>query len=84
MKEKEIILDPPVDAPEPQADDAIRREFSPSYTFPDGRVVLLKDSVKEEPSLAVTMLRGLALPRDVDQVPADLIPGLGEMCSHLV
>ncbi|KAF7153171.1 hypothetical protein RHSIM_Rhsim01G0167400 [Rhododendron simsii] len=34
--------------------------------------------------LAVTLLRGLALPRVVDQVPANLIPGLGEMCSHLV
>ncbi|KAG5516532.1 hypothetical protein RHGRI_037293 [Rhododendron griersonianum] len=50
----------------------------------DGRVLLLKDSVKEEPNLAVTLLRGLALPRDYDQVPTDLLPGLGEMCSHLV
>ncbi|KAG5528310.1 hypothetical protein RHGRI_029098 [Rhododendron griersonianum] len=50
----------------------------------DGRVLLLKDSVKEEPNLAVTLLRGLALPRDYDQVPTDLFPGLGEMCSHLV
>ncbi|KAG5528312.1 hypothetical protein RHGRI_029098 [Rhododendron griersonianum] len=44
----------------------------------DGRVLLLKDSVKEEPNLAVTLLRGLALPRDYDQVPTDLFPGLGE------
>ncbi|KAG5516533.1 hypothetical protein RHGRI_037293 [Rhododendron griersonianum] len=44
----------------------------------DGRVLLLKDSVKEEPNLAVTLLRGLALPRDYDQVPTDLLPGLGE------
>lgn len=45
---------------------------------------MLKDSVKEEPNLAVTLLRGLALPRDYDQVPTDLLPSLGEMCSHLV
>ncbi|KAG5524682.1 hypothetical protein RHGRI_031382 [Rhododendron griersonianum] len=50
----------------------------------DGRVLMLKDSVKEEPNLAVTLLRGLALPRDCDQLPTELIPGLGDMCSHLV
>lgn len=52
--------------------------------MPDGRVLLLNDFVKEEPNLAVTLLRGLALPRDYEQVPTDLLPGLGEMCSHLV
>ncbi|KAG5532131.1 hypothetical protein RHGRI_026668 [Rhododendron griersonianum] len=62
----------------------IPRPFSPSYTMADGRVLLVKDSVKEEPNLAVTLLRGLALPRDYDQVPTELLPGLGEMCSHLV
>ncbi|KAG5545491.1 hypothetical protein RHGRI_017851 [Rhododendron griersonianum] len=45
---------------------------------------MLKDSVKEEPNLAVTLLRGLALSRDCDQLPTELIPGLGDMCSHLV
>ncbi|KAF7116205.1 hypothetical protein RHSIM_RhsimUnG0034200 [Rhododendron simsii] len=52
--------------------------------MPNGRVLLLNDSVKEEPNLAVTLLKGLALPRDYDQVPTDLLPGLGEMCFHLV
>ncbi|KAG5525675.1 hypothetical protein RHGRI_032090 [Rhododendron griersonianum] len=65
------------------AEAEIQRQFSPSYTMPDGRVLMLKDSVKEEPNLAVTLLRGLALPRDCDQVPTDLLLGLGEMCSHL-
>ncbi|KAG5557181.1 hypothetical protein RHGRI_007450 [Rhododendron griersonianum] len=53
---------------EPPAEVVDRREFSPSYTSHDGRVVLLNDSVKAEPSLAVTLLRGLALSRDVDQM----------------
>lgn len=69
---------------EPSAEAVDRRGFSPSYTSHDGRVVLLNDSVKAEPSLAVTLLRGLALSRDVDQVPFELLPGLGEMCSHFV
>ncbi|KAG5550330.1 hypothetical protein RHGRI_015328 [Rhododendron griersonianum] len=44
----------------------------------DGRVLMLKDSVKKEPNLAVTLLKGLALPRDYDQLPTELIPGLGD------
>ncbi|KAG5553168.1 hypothetical protein RHGRI_011140 [Rhododendron griersonianum] len=62
----------------------VPRPFSPSYTMADGRVLMLKDSVKEELNLAVTLLRGLALPRDYDQLPTELLPGLGDMCSHLV
>ncbi|KAF7148248.1 hypothetical protein RHSIM_Rhsim03G0035300 [Rhododendron simsii] len=76
--------EPHIDLTDPATESAILRQFSPSYTMPDGRVLLVKDLVKEEPNLAVTLLRGLALPRDYDQVPTDLMPGLGEMCSHLV
>lgn len=82
--EKEIAKEQLVTLVDPETESSVRRHFSPSYTMADGRVLLLKDSVKEEPNLAVTLLRGLALPRDYDQVPTDLIPGLGEMCSHLV
>ncbi|KAF7121009.1 hypothetical protein RHSIM_Rhsim13G0183200 [Rhododendron simsii] len=77
-------LQPHIDLTDPNTEAAIRRQFSPSYTMPDGRVLLLNDSVKEEPNLAVNLLRGLALPRDYGQVPTDLMLGLGEMCSHLV
>ncbi|KAF7153419.1 hypothetical protein RHSIM_Rhsim01G0111300 [Rhododendron simsii] len=85
-KEKgvDIPSGPHIDLTDPETEAAILRQFSPSYTMLDGRVLLLKDSVKEEPNLAVTLLRGLALPRDYDQVPTYLMPGLGEMCSHLV
>ncbi|KAF7144975.1 hypothetical protein RHSIM_Rhsim04G0103900 [Rhododendron simsii] len=85
-KEKgvDIPARPHIDLTDPETEAAILWHFSPSYTMPDGRVLLMKDSVKEEPNLAVTLLRGLALPRDYDQVPPDLMPGLGEMCSHLV
>ncbi|KAG5557175.1 hypothetical protein RHGRI_007444 [Rhododendron griersonianum] len=69
---------------EPPTEAVDRWEFSPSYTSPDSRVVLLNDSVKAEPSLAVTLLRGLALPRDVDQVPSELLPSLGEMLDKLL
>jgi hypothetical protein len=83
-KEKELLKNPHIDLTNPETVAAIQRPFSPSYAMPDGRIVLLKDSVKEEPNLAVTLLKGLALPRDCDQVPSELLPGLAEMCSHLV
>lgn len=83
-KEQEKVPNPQVDTNEPPTEAVIRREFSPSYTSSDNRVLLLQDSIKEEPSLAVTLLKGLALSRYIDQVPADLLPGLREMCSHLV
>ncbi|KAG5545492.1 hypothetical protein RHGRI_017851 [Rhododendron griersonianum] len=60
------------------AEPEVSRPFSPTYTTADGRVLMLKDSVKEEPNLAVTLLRGLALSRDCDQLPTELIPGLGD------
>ncbi|KAF7113334.1 hypothetical protein RHSIM_RhsimUnG0136200 [Rhododendron simsii] len=75
---------PRIDLTDAATKAAIRHQFSPSYTMPDGRVLLLNDSVKEEPNPAVSLLRGLALPRDYDQVPTDLLPDFGEMCSHLV
>lgn len=78
------LADPHIDLTNPDIEAAIRRQFSPSHTMHDGRVLLLNDSVKEEPNLVFTLLRGLALLRDYDQVPTDLIPGLEEMCSHLV
>ncbi|KAG5535005.1 hypothetical protein RHGRI_022945 [Rhododendron griersonianum] len=73
-----------VDLDSGPAEAEVPRPFSPSYTMADGRVLMVKDSVKEEPNLAVTLLRGLTLPRDCDQLPTELIPGLGDMCSHLV
>lgn len=79
-----IIPEPHIETYKPPVEAIIHREFSPSYTSPYGRVVLLNDFVKAEPSIAITLLRGLALPRDMDQVPTDLFPRLGEMCSHLV
>ncbi|KAG5521172.1 hypothetical protein RHGRI_033655 [Rhododendron griersonianum] len=74
----------PVDLESGPVEAEVPRPFSPTYTTADGRVLMLKDSVKEESNLAVTLLRGLALPRDCDQLPTELIPGLGDMCSHLV
>ncbi|KAG5564070.1 hypothetical protein RHGRI_000293 [Rhododendron griersonianum] len=84
QKDQGRQIEGPVDLGGGPSEAEVLRPFSPTYTTADGRVLMLKDSVKEEPNLAVTLLRGLALPRDCDQLPVELIPGLGDMCSHLV
>ncbi|KAI8527607.1 hypothetical protein RHMOL_Rhmol12G0088500 [Rhododendron molle] len=83
-EQQKNLSNPHIDLTDPQTEADILRRFNPSYTMPDDTVLLLKDSVKEEPNLAVTLLRGLALPRDCEQVSSELLPSLGEMCSHLV
>lgn len=60
------------------------QEFAPSFALAEGRVVTVEDSVKLEPRLAVTMLRGLALPRDMEKVPEDLQPSLVHASAYLV
>ncbi|XP_058216136.1 uncharacterized protein LOC131327138 [Rhododendron vialii] len=59
-------------------------EFAPSYALAEGRVVNVEDSVKMEPGLAVAVLQGLALPRDMQKVPDDLQPSLVHASAYLV
>lgn len=47
-------------------------------------MLTLEDSVKADPDLASTILYGLVLPKDMDQLPGELAPSFKEMCSHLV
>lgn len=60
------------------------QEFAPSYASANGRLVTIEDSVKADPSLAVTMLQGLALPKDMEKVPQDLQPSLIHASAYLV
>ncbi|KAI8538439.1 hypothetical protein RHMOL_Rhmol09G0103600 [Rhododendron molle] len=50
----------------------------------EGRVVFVEDSVKLEPGLAVTMLHGLALSRDMERVPPELQLSLIHASAYLV
>lgn len=47
------------------------QKFAPSFASVEGRLVTVEDSVKAEPGLTVTMLQGLALPKDMEKVPQD-------------
>lgn len=67
------------------SDDRVAlQEFAPSYATADGRIVSVEDSVKLEPGLASTMLRGLGLPRDMEKVLEDLQPSLIHASAYLV
>jgi hypothetical protein len=62
----------------------VAQEFAPSFAMPDGRIVSVDDSIKVEPGLAPTMLHGLALPRDMERVPMDLLPSLVHASAYIV
>lgn len=66
------------------ASRAIVQEFAPSFAMAEGRVVTVDDSVKLELGLVVTMLQGLALPKDMVRVPQDLQPSLVHASAYLV
>lgn len=44
----------------------------------------IEDNVKTELGLAVTTLRGLALPKDMERVPKDLQSSLVHVSAYLV
>lgn len=50
----------------------------------DTRVLTLEDSVKAKPRIATTLLYGLGLPKDMDQLPIELVLNFREMCSYIV
>lgn len=62
----------------------IAQEFAPSFGSAEGRLVTIEDSVKAKPSLAITILQGLALPKDMKKVPQELQPSLINAGAHLV
>lgn len=66
------------------AGHVVAQEFAPSFASVDGRLVTIEDSVKADPGLAVTMLQGLVLPKDMGRIPQDLQPSLVHACAYLV
>ncbi|KAI8550787.1 hypothetical protein RHMOL_Rhmol06G0134300 [Rhododendron molle] len=62
----------------------IMQEFAPSFAMSEGRIISINDSVKLEPGLAPTMLRGLALPNDMEKVPQGLQPSLIHASAYLM
>lgn len=73
-----------IQKPVGSAGHVVVQEFAPSFALEDGRLLTVGDNVKAEPGLAVTMLQGLALPKDMEKVPQDLQSSLIHASAYLV
>ncbi|KAI8571317.1 hypothetical protein RHMOL_Rhmol01G0110200 [Rhododendron molle] len=62
----------------------IMQEFAPSFAMSEGRIISVNDSVKLEPGLAPTMLRGLVLSNEMEKVPQELQPSLVHASAYIV
>ncbi|KAF7114130.1 hypothetical protein RHSIM_RhsimUnG0099000 [Rhododendron simsii] len=86
-KGRDVVPEPHIDLDQSlRSKQLVLRQFSPSYTMPDGRVLLLKDSVKggAEPGCHAAPEGTWLCRGTMTKLPTDLMPGLAEMCSHLV
>ncbi|KAI8530297.1 hypothetical protein RHMOL_Rhmol11G0045600 [Rhododendron molle] len=80
---------PPIRTLIPEFADDMGRKNVVRLNLRDGAaarhlVVTIEDSIKLEPGLAVTILHGLALPRDMERVPPELQPSLVHASAYLV
>lgn len=57
--------------------------FVPNFGCPNGHVITEADSLAENQLLAMTLLRGLALPRDMENLPTGKANNIVEMCLFL-
>lgn len=57
--------------------------FAPEFVCPDGHVISVADSLAENPILAMTLLNGVALPRDMEELPTAKAQNMAELCLHI-
>jgi hypothetical protein len=57
--------------------------FVPEFVCPDGHVISVADSLAEHPILAMTLLNGVALPRDMEELPTAKAQNMAELCLHI-
>ncbi|KAF7144992.1 hypothetical protein RHSIM_Rhsim04G0229500 [Rhododendron simsii] len=57
--------------------------FMPDFECPVGHLITVGDSLEHSPLLAMTLLKGLALPRDMDNLPTGKAKTMAELCLHL-
>ncbi|KAF7115531.1 hypothetical protein RHSIM_RhsimUnG0052400 [Rhododendron simsii] len=70
-----------------EADPANRNEpseaFLPDFECSDGHVISVDNSLGESPLLAMTLLRGLALPKDMENLPTGKANNMAELYLFL-
>lgn len=57
--------------------------FKPNFTCPDGRSITVADSLAESPLIAMTLLNGVALPKDMANLPKEKANNMAELCLLL-
>ncbi|KAF7145277.1 hypothetical protein RHSIM_Rhsim04G0047800 [Rhododendron simsii] len=57
--------------------------FMPDFECSDGHVITAEDSLEENPFLAMTLLKGLALPKDMENLPTGKAQNMAELCLLL-
>lgn len=57
--------------------------FEPDFQFLDGHLITVADSLADNPILAMTLLKGVALPKDMDDLPTAKAKNMAELCLYL-
>lgn len=57
--------------------------FVPDVECSDGHVITVNDSLEESPLLAMTLLKGLALPKDMENLLSGKAKNMAELCLFL-
>ncbi|KAF7139874.1 hypothetical protein RHSIM_Rhsim06G0114000 [Rhododendron simsii] len=68
---------------DPANRDKPSEAFLPDFECSDGHVISVDDSLGESPLLAMTLLRGLALPKDMENLPTGKANNMAELCLFL-
>ncbi|KAF7147792.1 hypothetical protein RHSIM_Rhsim03G0059300 [Rhododendron simsii] len=57
--------------------------FVPDFECLDGHVITVADSLEDSPLLAMILLKGLALPKDMDNLPTGKAKNMAKLCLLL-
>ncbi|KAF7124569.1 hypothetical protein RHSIM_Rhsim12G0097900 [Rhododendron simsii] len=68
---------------DPSNPDESSTLFIPDFECSDGHVIAVGDSLKESPLLAMTLLKGLALPKDMKSLPTGKAKIMAKLCLFL-
>jgi hypothetical protein len=80
-KDKQVVSPPPGEAPSPTEKD---EPWVPVIRTSSGEPVKRSASVRESRKTAMTLLKALALPRDMKAVPRNTADNYAELCTSIV
>lgn len=57
--------------------------FEPSFTSPNGHAITVTSSLVDNPHLAMTLLNGVALPKDMELLQTGKADNIAKLCCHV-